>query len=49
MGDFRYDIAAANAAGAVSVLLARGERPAFADEARHVIAELAELAAVLEI
>ena len=49
VGDFRYDIAAANAAGAVSVLLARGERPAFADEARHVIAELAELAAVLEI
>jgi phosphoglycolate phosphatase len=49
VGDFHYDILAANAAGAVSVLLARGERPAYADQARHVIAALDELLALLEI
>jgi len=49
VGDFRYDLQAANAAGAVSVLLARGVRPAFAHLARHVIAELSELPGVLGI
>ena len=43
VGDFRYDIEAANAAGAVSVLLADGSRPEFADQADYVITQLAEL------
>jgi HAD superfamily hydrolase (TIGR01509 family) len=47
VGDFRYDIEAANAAGAVSVLLAPGELPAFAGEADHVISRLSELPALL--
>ena len=49
VGDFRYDLLAANAAGAVSVLLARGDRPDFAHLADHVIRELAELADILEL
>jgi HAD superfamily hydrolase (TIGR01509 family) len=49
VGDFRYDLVAANAAGAVSILLARGSRPEFAGLARHVIAELSELPGVLGI
>ena len=49
VGDFHYDIIAANAAGAVSVLLVDGERPAFADEADHVIGDLAELLEILEL
>jgi phosphoglycolate phosphatase len=50
VGDFRYDLLAANAAGAVSILLARGQaRPDYADLAQHVIAELAELPEVLGI
>jgi HAD superfamily hydrolase (TIGR01509 family) len=49
VGDFRYDVLAANAAGAVSVLLARGGPPGFADEADYVIASLDELKDVLGI
>jgi phosphoglycolate phosphatase-like HAD superfamily hydrolase len=48
VGDFRYDIVAANDAGAVSILLARGPRPDFAAEADFVITELIELLEVLE-
>jgi len=47
VGDFHYDILAANAAGAVSVLLSRGERPPYADQARYVIGELTQLPALL--
>ena len=47
VGDFRYDIVAARAAGAVAVLLAPGERPDFADEADHVIRRLDELSSLL--
>ena len=49
VGDFHYDIIAANAAGAVSVLLCGGGRPAFADEADHVIEALTELPEILGI
>jgi len=49
VGDFKHDMTAANAAGAVAVLLARGERPAFADLANHVITELHQLPALLGI
>ena len=49
VGDFLYDIQAANAAGAVSILLAREGRPGFADQARHVISDLCDLAPLLGI
>jgi HAD superfamily hydrolase (TIGR01509 family) len=49
VGDFRYDMEAANAAGAVAVLLARGPMPDFAALARHVITELDQLPALLGI
>ena len=49
VGDFHYDILAANAAGAVSVLLSSASRPSYAAQARHVIAGLAELPALLGI
>ena len=49
VGDFRYDIEAANAAGAVSVLLAVGDPPDFADKADHVIDDLSDLIDILEI
>lgn len=49
VGDFRYDIVAANAAGAFSVLLATGEKPDFADLADVVISGLDELPDVLGI
>lgn len=49
VGDFKYDLVAANAAGAVSVLLAAGEVPPFADLADHVIRSLDELPALLGI
>ena len=49
VGDFRYDVQAANAAGAVSVLLARGEPPEYAREARHVIRGLGELPGLLGV
>lgn len=47
VGDFRYDMVAANAAGAVSVLLAPKRRPDFADLADVVIQDLSELPGVL--
>ncbi len=49
VGDFRYDILAANAAGAVSVLLVRAEPPPYVDEADYVIADLGELLPLLGI
>ena len=49
VGDFRYDMLAANAAGAVAILLARKQMPDFAHLARHVITELDQLPALLGI
>ena len=49
VGDFQYDILAANAAGAVSILLAPDQRPQFADFADHVITKLSELPELLGI
>jgi HAD superfamily hydrolase (TIGR01509 family) len=49
VGDFRYDIIAAKSAGAVSILLAPGKRPDFADEADYVIRDLKDLIALLGI
>ena len=43
VGDFEYDIQAANAAGAVSVLLATTGRPAFATRPHHTITALPQL------
>ncbi len=48
VGDFQYDIQAANAAGATSVLLATGELPDFAHTADHVIRGLTELLVILK-
>lgn len=47
VGDFKYDLVAANAAGAVSILLATGAVPDFADLADHVIRSLDELPALV--
>ena len=49
VGDFHYDITAANEAGAVSVLLADDDVPDFANQADYVIAALPELLGVLGI
>jgi HAD superfamily hydrolase (TIGR01509 family) len=49
VGDFKYDVEAANAAGAVSVLLAPGDKPAFASRADHVIDRLDQLPDLLGI
>jgi len=49
VGDFEYDLVAANAAGAVSVLYAPGETPDFAPRADHVISALADLSGILGI
>jgi HAD superfamily hydrolase (TIGR01549 family) len=49
VGDFHYDLVAANAAGAVSILIAPDERPPFADIADHVITQLSELPELLGI
>ena len=49
VGDFRYDIEAANAAGTTSVLLVHDERPDFAVLADHVIGSLTELPGLLGI
>ena len=49
VGDFRYDIVAANAAGAVSVLYAPTETPDFADLADEVISDLPALCGILGI
>ncbi|MGC9455457.1 MAG: HAD family hydrolase [Phycisphaerae bacterium] len=47
VGDFRYDMVAARAAGATGVLLVTGERPDFADLADVVIDGLDKLPSVL--
>ena len=47
VGDFHYDITAANAAGATSVLLVRSGKSEFADEADYVIHQLSELIKIL--
>ena len=52
VGDFHYDITAANAAGAVSILLLRtpgAKRPDYADQADYVIEHLQELQKILGI
>lgn len=49
VGDFHYDITAANAAGAVSVLLLRGENRSFADKADYAIERLEQLTDILEL
>jgi len=51
VGDFEYDIQAANAAGALSILIAphQRQRPQFANIADHVITKLAQLPALLGI
>ncbi|MBL7219467.1 MAG: HAD family hydrolase [Phycisphaerae bacterium] len=51
VGDFQYDIVAANAAGAVSILITPDQRqkPQFADLADHVITKLSQLPALLGI
>jgi HAD superfamily hydrolase (TIGR01509 family) len=49
VGDFYYDIVAARDAGAYSVLLVGGDRPAFAEQADAVIAELGQLPGLLEV
>ena len=49
VGDFHYDITAANAAGAISILLVPADRPVWADEADHVISTLSQLPGILGI
>ena len=49
IGDFHYDIQAANAAGAVSVLLDHGLSSEFADEADYVIDRLPELCTIVGV
>ena len=46
VGDFLFDVLAAEAAGAVSVLFAPGGPPDWADRADHVVAALSELPAL---
>ncbi len=49
VGDFRLDVLAANAAGAVSILLVPEEPPDYARDAHHTLRSLAELPALLGI
>jgi len=49
VGDFRYDLVAARAAGAVAVLYAPAGLPDFADLADHVITTLAALCGILGV
>jgi len=49
IGDFEYDMIAANSAGACSVLFAPQEEPHFAHIADHVVTELTQLPALLGI
>jgi HAD superfamily hydrolase (TIGR01549 family) len=49
VGDFEYDMVAANAAGAVSVAFLPGEQPAWGRQADYVIRSLAELQNVLSV
>ena len=43
VGDYHYDLLAANAAGATGALLCEGEPPAFASDADYVITDLSEV------
>jgi HAD superfamily hydrolase (TIGR01509 family) len=49
VGEYHYDVLAANAAGATSVLLVGPEPPAYAHEAKIIIRSLRELADVLPL
>jgi len=49
VGDFRYDLVAANAAGAFSILYAPDAVPDFAELADDVITDLAELGEILDV
>ncbi|MBS3821608.1 MAG: HAD-IA family hydrolase [Planctomycetes bacterium] len=49
VGDFEYDMIAANAAGAVSVAVVPGSKPAWADEADHVVTSLSDVTGLLNI
>jgi len=49
VGDFHYDILAANAAGAVSILVKPPPRPEWAGEADHAITDIRELPGLLGI
>jgi len=49
VGDFHYDITAANEAGAVSILLIHGSEPDYAEQADHRIHSLHELPGILGI
>ena len=49
VGDFEYDIVAANAASAASILFAPDETPPFANIADHVITKLSQLPDLLGI
>jgi phosphoglycolate phosphatase-like HAD superfamily hydrolase len=49
VGDFDHDIFAANAAGAVSILLDGNHRCQAAEQADYVITHLEELTGILEI
>lgn len=49
VGDFHYDLLAANHAGAVSVLLTGPQRPSFASEAKYVIEKLTDLLDILQL
>jgi len=49
VGDFEYDMIAANSAGACSILLAPQDRPPFANIADHIVTELTQLPALLGI
>ncbi|MDP6046179.1 MAG: HAD family hydrolase [Phycisphaerae bacterium] len=51
VGDFEYDIQAANAAGALSILITSDlrQRPQFADTADQIITKLSQLPTLLEI
>jgi HAD superfamily hydrolase (TIGR01509 family) len=49
VGDFEFDILAANAAGALSILIAPHQKPPFANLANHVITKLDQLTALLNI
>ena len=49
VGDYYYDIVAANAAGATSVLLDPESKSDFADQANYVISDLCQLTKILGI
>jgi HAD superfamily hydrolase (TIGR01509 family) len=49
VGDFEFDILAANAAGALSILIAPNNTPPFANTADHLITTLTQLPGLLNI